>query len=129
MEDKKTILVIEDERPLQEAIKTKLENNGFEVVTARTAEEGLNFLKDVPNIRVIWLDHYLLGKESGLDFVAQVKTHEEWKKIPIFLVSNTASEEKIRSYIQLGINKYYTKADNRLDQIIDEIHKSLESQE
>lgn len=35
-EGKKVILVLEDERPLQEAIKAKLETCGFEVVTTRT---------------------------------------------------------------------------------------------
>ena len=125
--DKKTILVIEDERPLQEAIKAKLLSNEFEVVTARSVEEALNFLKDDVNISVIWLDHYLLGKETGLDFLAQIKTDDtEWQKIPIFVVSNTASPEKVQSYLRLGAKKYYTKSDYRLDQIIGDIKAFLE---
>ena len=125
-ESQKTILVLEDERPLLEAIKKKLEISGFAVLSARSVEQAIEYLKDVGDIAVIWLDHYLLGKENGLDFVTRMKGNEEWKKIPIFVVSNTASPDKMTSYIELGVDKYYTKADYRLDQIIADIQISLQ---
>ncbi|MFA6417317.1 MAG: response regulator [Patescibacteria group bacterium] len=121
----KTILVIEDERPLLEAIRTKLEKNNFSVVTARTAEQAYGLLEDLKKIDIIWLDHYLLGKENGLDIVTKLKGHEKYRKIPIFIVSNTASADKVKSYINLGINKYYTKSNYRLDQIIGDIRDCL----
>lgn len=119
------VLVVEDEKPLQEAIKIKLEISGFDVVTARSVEQALNFMKDIEKIDIIWLDHYLLGKENGLDFVVKIKNHKEWKEIPIFIVSNTASQEKVNSYMSLGIEKYYVKANYRLDDIIKDIKKTL----
>ncbi len=77
---------------------------------------------------VIWLDHYLLGKESGLDFVVWCKEEAaDYKNIPIFVVSNTATPEKIQTYLRLGINKYYVKAERRLDEIIKEIKFFLEN--
>jgi hypothetical protein len=45
--------------------------------------------------------------------------------VPIFVVSNTASADKVQSYLQLGVNKYYTKADYRLDDIIKDIKTFL----
>ena len=126
--DEKTILVVEDERPLAEAIKAKLIKSGFAVVTSRTVQQTLDYLEDIGAVDAIWLDHYLLGKENGLDFVTKLKAHDgRWKNIPIFVVSNTASPDKVQSYIRLGINKYYTKADHRLDEIILEIRSFLEN--
>ena len=123
----KTILVVEDERPLADAIKAKLEKSGFSVVTSRTVEQTLNYLEELGEVSAIWLDHYLLGKEDGLDFVTKIKVpNGQWKDVPIFVVSNTASPDKVQSYIQFGINKYYTKADYRLDQIIADIKSFLE---
>lgn len=119
------ILVIEDEKPLQEAIKIKLELSNFDVVTARSVEQAINFLKDIKNIDVIWLDHYLLGKENGLDFVIKIKNNNKWKKIPVFIISNTASQEKLKSYMNLGVEKYYVKANYRLDDIIKDIKRTL----
>ena len=124
----KTILVVEDERPLAEAIKTKLEKNGFAVVISRTVEQTLNYLEELEVVDAIWLDHYLLGKENGLDFVMKMKARDgRWKNIPIFVVSNTASPDKVQSYLRLGVNKYYTKADHRLEEIIAEIKSFLEN--
>lgn len=122
----KNILVIEDEKPLLEAIKIKLEKSGLSVVSTRTAEQAWNFLNDLKNIDVIWLDHYLLGKENGLDLVARVKNDKNFKNIPIFVVSNTASTDKVKTYINFGINKYYTKSNYRLDQIIGDIKDYLD---
>ena len=122
----KTILVVEDERPLVKAIKMKLEKNDFAVVTARTIDQALQYLEDIPGIDVIWLDHYLPGKKTGLDFVAQLKSPKsKWANIPIFIVSNTASPNNVQSYIRLGVTKYCVKSDHRLDEIIGDIKSFL----
>ena len=128
--EQKIILVVEDERPLANAIKAKLEKSGFAVITARTVEQALNYLEDLERVDVIWLDHYLLGKEDGLDFVTKIKSQDgKWKKIPIFVVSNTASPAKVQSYILLGISKYYIKAEHRLDEIVSGIKSFLDNPE
>jgi len=130
MTNEKTMLVIEDERPLVEAIKHKLENNGFAVVTARTVEQALNYLEDLKQVDAIWLDHYLLGKEDGLDFVSKIKQDgAKWKNIPIFVISNTASPKNVQSYIRFGVKKYYVKAEHRLDEIINDIKSFLDHPE
>jgi hypothetical protein len=45
------------------------------------------------------------------------------------VVSNTATQEKVQSYISLGVDKYYTKADYRLDAIIEDIKNNFEKEE
>lgn len=126
MQNEKIVLVVEDERPLLEAIKAKLETSGFEVVTARSVEQAFNHLQDIERIDAIWLDHYLLGKEDGLDFVSKCKIDGSGcRTIPIFVVSNTASADKVQAYMKLGVNKYYVKAEKRLDEIIADIREEL----
>lgn len=123
--NQRTILVVEDEQPLSDAISAKLTKSGYKVLVAPSVEEALTLLQN-NNIDVIWLDHYLLGKESGLDLVAKIKEHDgEWEHIPIFLVSNTASLDKVNTYIRLGVKKYYVKSDHRLDEIIGDIEAYL----
>jgi CheY-like chemotaxis protein len=123
---KKTVLIVEDEKPLADAIKIKLEKSGLSTVTARSVSQAIQYLDDGVKVDTIWLDHYLLGDECGLDLVIKLKTEgSKWKKLPIFVVSNTASADKVKSYISLGVNKYFTKADYRLDQIIGDIKTTL----
>lgn len=126
----KCILIVEDEKPLLEIVKTRFDEAGYEVVTARSVEQATNYLEEHVNIDAIWLDHYLVGKESGLDFVAKLKNDEaQWRNIPIFVVSNTASPDNVQSYLRFGVSKYYTKSDYKLSQIVDDVKDFLEKGE
>jgi CheY-like chemotaxis protein len=122
----KTILVLEDEKPLYEVIKSKFETEGINIIAARSVNQALEYLKKGVKINGVWLDHYLLGKENGLDFAAKIKQKKStWKNLPIFVVSNTVSPEKVQEYLKLGVKKCYTKTDFRLDKIINDIIKFL----
>jgi len=120
------ILVVEDEKPLQDAIVAKFKVRDCQTVSARSVEQALGYLSDVKNINVIWLDHYLLGKEDGLDFVEKVKANEKWKSIPIYVVSNTATADKVKTYLKFGVEKYYVKSDNKIDKIVQEVINQIE---
>jgi CheY-like chemotaxis protein len=126
--EKKTVLVVEDNQSLLTAIQEKLERNEFAVITARTIEQALIDLGNIPRISAIWLDHYLLGREDGIDFVQKIKQNDSaWKNIPVFVVSNTVGPDKVEIYIRLGVVKYYTKAEMRLDGIVDDIKNHLQN--
>jgi DNA-binding response OmpR family regulator len=115
----KKVLLVEDELPLLQAIEKKMVTEGLTVVKARTVLDALKLLQSDKEIASIWLDHYLLGKETGLDLVATVKAEDSvWRALPIFVVSNTASEDKVRTYLHLGVDKYFVKSNFRLDEIV-----------
>lgn len=124
--DSKIILVVEDDQSLSTAIKNKLQKNNFQVTTARTVEQAFDYLSNISNIDAIWLDHYLLGKENGIDFVKKIKSNDSnLKNIPIFVVSNTVGPDKVKTYLQLGVAKYYIKAEKKLEDIIADIKLSI----
>lgn len=118
-----TILVVEDERPLAKAIQNKLERHGFEVISARSVDQAIFYLEDddIEKINLVWLDHYLLGTKTGLDFVAYIRNNNILKKIPIFVVTNTGGHDKKETYLHLGANQYYIKANHHLNTIIEDI--------
>ncbi|HSE35282.1 MAG TPA: response regulator [Candidatus Paceibacterota bacterium] len=124
-EPTRKILVLEDERQLAKAVREAFSERGFEPIVVSTVDDGIKQLENMGGVDVIWLDHYLLGSGNGLDFVVQVKNHPEWKNIPIFVVSNTASTTNVRSYLQLGVSNYYTKSDFDINQIVNDIEYAL----
>jgi DNA-binding response OmpR family regulator len=126
---KRTILVLEDERQLARAVREAFTERGFNPIIVATVEDGLRELKNLGHVDVVWLDHYLLGAGNGLDFVVELKSNPEWRSIPVFVVSNTASTSNIRSYLQLGVNNYYTKADYDINQIINDIEYSFDQEQ
>ncbi len=113
-----TILVVEDEAMLLLAISKKLELSGLNPVTAVSGEQALDYLENLTELPdVIWLD-YNLKTMSGLEFLKKVKENKLWAKIPVVIVSNSASEDKVHNMLALGAQKYILKAEYRLDDII-----------
>lgn len=121
LKDTKIVLVIEDEQPLIEIIRRRLERDGFEIITARGFEQAKEYVESLGQVDAVWLDHYLLGRETGLDFLAYLKSIPQYASIPVFVVSNTGSPDKKRAYLQLGVEKYYVKANHRLDEIVSDL--------
>jgi CheY-like chemotaxis protein len=120
-----TILILEDERPLREVIKDKMESEGYNVISAKSVDEALGYLNSGVKVQAIWLDHYLFGNKDGLDFVTLLKKDPRAKHLPVFVVSNTVSPNKIQIYTKMGVQKVFSKVDYRLDKIIGEITEFL----
>ena len=129
--DKKlnTILVLEDENLLLQAISKKLELSGLNSVSCTGAEQALDYLNSVPELPdAIWLDYHL-KEMDGLTFMKKLKENPKWEKIPVVVVSNSASPEKVHSMLALGAKKYVLKAEYRLDEIIETIKEFVAKEE
>lgn len=107
---KKTVLIVEDERPLLTAIQKKLTNSGFETISTRSAEQALDYLNSIDETPdLIWLDYYLQGM-NGIDFIKELNRDTRLQNIPIFVISNTAGQDKIDTLKTLGIKKILRKS-------------------
>lgn len=118
MDKKHTIMVVEDEHLLLEAITKKLTLSGIEVIPCASGTEAIAHLDshgEVPD--AIWLDYYLKDM-NGLDFLRLLKKNAQAKNIPVLVVSNSASESNVHNMLALGASKYLLKSEYRLDEII-----------
>ena len=119
----KSILVIEDEPALQEAIKMKLEKDGISVIAFSTAEEGAEFLKkEKPDL--IWLDILLPGM-NGLEFLKVIREDLNLKDLPVVVVSVSSSQEKIKKAFDLNIADFIVKSEGDLNSIIKRVEEHL----
>lgn len=113
-----TIMVVEDEALLLQAISKKLQLSNMEVVSCTSGGQALDYLKSLDQLPdAIWLDYYLKDM-NGLALMEKLKENPQWSDIPVIVVSNSASPEKVSNMLALGAKKYILKADFRLDEII-----------
>jgi DNA-binding response OmpR family regulator len=113
-----TIMVVEDETLLLQAITKKIKLTGMDVLSCSSGQQALDYLKSIDEQPdAIWLDYYLKDM-NGLAFMQQVKANPKWSKIPVLVVSNSASPDKVHNMLGLGAKKYILKAEYRLDEII-----------
>lgn len=113
-----TILVVEDEALLLQAITQKLQLSGYQVISCSGGSQAINQLQNQSSVpSLIWLDYYL-NDMNGLEFMGQIKQNQLWRDIPVIVVSNSASNDKVKTMLALGAKKYLLKAEYRLDDII-----------
>lgn len=112
------MLVVEDEPLLLEAIVKKLKLMGLSVTACSSGLDAWNNLENEQVVpKVVWLDFYL-PDTNGLEFAKRLKGDDRWKNVPIVVVSNSASLDKVQQMRDLGITDFYVKADHRLEEIV-----------
>jgi CheY-like chemotaxis protein len=112
------IMVVEDESLLLQAVTKKLQLNNMKVLPFMNGQEAVAYLEsgqEVPD--AIWLDYYLKDM-NGLSFMEELKKNEKWSKIPVLVVSNSATPAKVHNMLALGAKKYLLKAEHRLDELV-----------
>lgn len=118
-----TIMVVEDEQLLLEAIGKKLKSKNINCILFSSAEKALDYLKTAPVLpSAIWLDYYL-QEMNGLTFMTTIRSNEKLNNIPVVVVSNSATDEKVNNMLALGVKKYLLKAEHRLEDIINVIYE------
>jgi len=123
MNDKKKILIIEDEPSLQKSLMDYLELEGFETQGALDGERGVELAKnEKPDL--ILLD-IILPKKDGYEVLDDLKKYEKTKNIPIILLTNLESQEDILKGIEKGAVSYLVKSDYRLEEVVNKIREAL----
>lgn len=104
MEDKKNILIVDDERKIVEFIKAYLEYEGYNIYCAYNGEEALDiFYKN--NIHLIILD-LMLPKLSGEKVCEKIRASSD---IPIIMLTAKVWEEDKIKGLYIGADDYITK--------------------
>ena len=124
MADKKTILVVEDEKDLAQALKIKLEEAGFVTLVASDGESGLRIaLAEHPDL--ILLDILLPGMD-GMELLKQLREDEWGKEAKVILLTNVDNIETIAKVIEDGGYEYLVKTDWKMDDVVAKIKNKLD---
>lgn len=115
---KSTILIIEDDKDINEMLTSLLTNNGFNVENAYSGTEGLLVHSD--NVDLILLDLMLPGK-NGEEIIKELK---EKNNVPVIVMSAIEDVNKKIDLFSLGANDYITKPFNN-DELIARIKVQL----
>ena len=120
---KKKILVVEDDKILQEVIKKSLTEAKFEVVVADDGEDGLKkVILEKPDLILLDL---LMPKKSGWLVLKELKGNKETKDIPVLVLTVHTSSTSIAECTSLGAKGYFIKSEYTLDEIIEKINSLI----
>ena len=100
------ILVVDDEEDLCEILKFNMENEGFWVDTANSAEEALKL--DLTRYNLLLLD-VMMGEISGFKMASMLKKDKNTASIPIIFITARDTENDTVTGFNLGGDDYISK--------------------
>ena len=100
------ILVVDDEEDLCEILKFNLENEGYSVDTANSAEEALAM--KLTGYHLILLD-VMMGEISGFRMANMLKQEKETAHIPIIFITAKDTENDTITGFNIGADDYISK--------------------
>jgi two-component system chemotaxis response regulator CheY len=108
MEERKTILIVDDSNAMRAFIISGLEELGdFNFKEART---GFEALKELPRGNyVLIISDVNMPDINGLELLNFIKTSEQYKKIPVLMISTETKEEDLQRALSMGADDYLTK--------------------
>ena len=105
-----TILVVDDEKEIAELVEIYLVSDGYRVLKAKNAQEGLDILER-EEVHLVLLDIMMPGM-NGLEMCEQIRKS---RNIPIIMLSAKSTDlDKIRG-LGTGADDYVTKPFNPLE--------------
>ena len=106
MKQNARILVVDDEQDLLEILKFNLETEGYEVVTATSAEDALQL--DIASFDLLLLD-VMMGGMSGFAMARQLKDNPATAPVPVIFLTARDTENDTVTGFNLGADDYISK--------------------
>lgn len=103
------ILLIEDEQDIRELISFQLKANGHHVVAVESADKAISQLERGEKFQLMLIDWMLPGSLSGLEFTRRVRSHRDFKDIPVIMITALTQADNIVAGLDAGANDYITK--------------------
>ena len=124
MENKKTILVVEDEISLLNALRDKLTREHFAVLEAKNGEEGLEVaLREHPDL--ILLD-IVMPKMDGMTVLRKLREDLWGKSAKVIILTNLSDKEKMAEALEQKLHKYLVKSDWKIEEVVAKVREQLE---
>jgi len=104
------VLIVDDSAAIRKILERVLRHADFhlgEVIEAGDGREALEKL----NSRTVGLilSDINMPNMDGLEFLQNVKANENWKNLPMIMVTTEGSQDKVLQAIQLGASGYIRK--------------------
>ena len=103
----KTVLLIEDEQNIIEAVSFILSRDGWEVKTHANGQNAMEAVR-AREPDVVILDVMLPGK-SGFDILSEIRAEARFEMLPVLMLSARGQAKDLEMAKRAGANRYMTK--------------------
>jgi DNA-binding response OmpR family regulator len=125
MEQKKKILIVEDERDIVKALTIRLRGAGYEVVTAFDGAQGI-FTAHKENPDLIILD-IRMPAGNGFSVAEKLKESVNTLAIPVIFLTGSPEKNSEEKAMALGA-RFYVKKPYDPEELLDAVSRALKKE-
>jgi len=104
------VLVVDDSAAIRKILKRVLQQTEIPLGQVYEAGDGVEALAGLKLQQVhLILSDINMPNMDGLQFLSELKTNQEWKKIPVIMVTTEGSQAKVLEAVGLGAAGYIRK--------------------
>jgi HAMP domain-containing protein/CheY-like chemotaxis protein/GAF domain-containing protein len=121
------VLIVDDDVRNIFALTSALESHNMVVVHAENGQEGIDMLKETPDIEVVLMDIMMPGMD-GYEAIQAIRGMEEFQQLPIIALTAKAMKADRDRCIEAGASDYISKPLD-IDQLLSLLRVWLYSQD
>jgi CheY-like chemotaxis protein len=115
------VLIVDDDPEVREVLTRTLERQDWVVSTAEDGRAGLDALAALtPDLILLDL---MMPRMDGFEFVSELRKHEDWRAIPIIVITAKTLTKEDRLLLQGHVQKVLQKGDFTLDALLAELRE------
>jgi DNA-binding response OmpR family regulator len=119
----KRMLIIEDDHLVGSIYRHKFQSEGFEVQLAADGEAGWKAVRTMrPDVVILDL---MLPKLNGVEVLKRIRATNEWRDLPVIVLSNAYLGNLIQDAWQAGADSCLVKANCTPKQLLEVVQKAL----
>ena len=104
-----TILLLDDNSDIVTLLEMVLNQQGYEVMSGRNGQEGMNMLEQGEFAPDLIISNYHMPQMDGLDFLGHVRENPQFSAIPFILLTAAPAVQWQQQATQLGANAFLPK--------------------
>jgi CheY-like chemotaxis protein len=117
----KRVLLVEDDAPTRDVTQRMLEKEGWFVTSAENGRAGLAQVASNPP-ELILLD-LMMPEMDGFQFVAEIEKHEQWRAIPILVVTAKDLTDEDRQRLNGHVEQVLQKGAYRREDLLKSVRE------
>jgi two-component system chemotaxis response regulator CheY len=104
------VLIVDDSAAIRKILRRVLQQAEIPVAQFFEAGDGVEALESLKKQTVqLILSDINMPNMDGLQLLSQLKSHPEWKNVPVVMITTEGSQSKVLEAVQLGAAGYVRK--------------------
>ena len=124
VDDKKTIMVVDDSITIRKITERMLKRYGIEVVLAKDGVDATSKLQDhIPDLMLLDIE---MPRMDGFEVASFVRNDERLKSLPIIMITSRTGSKHKEKAMEIGVNQYLGKPFQEED-LVNNINEILDT--